>query len=275
MDVYRKDGLVAVSLLAILPDSFVTMDRIEKVLTGGPEDLVEFRRSCSSNMNMVAIAGAIVAQIGITSLTLDAVQQAHWTATAFFVASLVSGVMSVYVSFVVQQELNGLIGGPDIADWLSRPLDQQQIYRKAYLLTHHPAFNQANQDMAGITLGAPVLGNLTEAHLGREVSVLSAVLLATPAALLALSLNMFVVGLGIYLGCLYTGDLMAGFSKSGSLGILIFYLFTALTGTFLYSFPRLLKTSEHHNVRKTAGVRAQLATINARIREYEDRQLGA
>ncbi|KAK4206443.1 hypothetical protein QBC37DRAFT_445050 [Rhypophila decipiens] len=255
MDVYRKDGLVAVSLLATLPDSFVTMDRIEKVLTGRTEDLVEFRQSCSSNMNMVAIAGAIVAQIGITSLTLDAVQQAHWTATAFFVASL--GLWRY------------------VADWLSRPLDEEEIYRKAYLLTQHPAFNQPNQDTAGITLGAPVLGNLTEAQLGREVSALSAVLLATPAGWLALSLNMFVVGLGIYLGCVYTGDLIAGFGKSGSLGVLIFYLFTALTGTFLYSFPRLLKTSEHQNVKKTVRVGAQLATINARIREYEDRRPGA
>ncbi|KAK1751468.1 hypothetical protein QBC47DRAFT_406172 [Echria macrotheca] len=179
--------------------------------------------------------------------------------------------MSVYVSFVVQQELNGLIGASDIADWLSRPLDEKEFYRKAYILTQDPAFNQDNRDTE-LSSGPPVLGDLDASYLGREVSALSAVLLATPAGMLGLSLNMFIVGLGIYLGSVYTGELIADLGKSGSLGVLVFYLFTALTGTFLYSFPRLLKTSEHHNVQKRAGMQAQLDTIHEAIRDYESQQ---
>jgi hypothetical protein len=54
-NIYRKDGILAVLLFIVLPDSSITMERIGKVLTGTDAELLEFRQSLSSNMNMVAI----------------------------------------------------------------------------------------------------------------------------------------------------------------------------------------------------------------------------
>ncbi|KAI1140901.1 hypothetical protein F5Y05DRAFT_290525 [Hypoxylon sp. FL0543] len=219
------------------------------------------------------IQGAIIAQVGITALTLDGVDQAHWSATAFFVSSLVLGCLSVYVSFIVQQELNGLISGVDVADWLSRPLSRDDLYARAYALSHHPAFRAQGADMENIPNAAQLQNGAADLQLKREASVLTAIMLATPAGLLSLSLNSFIVGLGIYLGCVYADGLIAGFGKGGSLGILIFYLCAAVVGTFMSSFPRLMKSSELHDAEKTSGMRAQLEALDQRLRDYRTENL--
>lgn len=70
---------------------------------------------------------------------------------------------------------------------------------------------------------------------GRAPSAGAAIMLAAPAALLGLSLNTFLIGFGIYLGCVYTDNLVSGYGKSGSLGILIFYIVAATIGTLSYT----------------------------------------
>lgn len=62
-DTYREDGIIVVLLLAALPKSGVTLERIQRVLSGTTAagiELLQFRQSLSSNFNMVAVAvGAI------------------------------------------------------------------------------------------------------------------------------------------------------------------------------------------------------------------------
>ncbi|KAK4159932.1 hypothetical protein QBC43DRAFT_326355 [Cladorrhinum sp. PSN259] len=219
LDVAQNDGPLAVALLLMLPDASPTLQRINAILRGPAQDVAAFRNALASNMNMAAVAGAIVAQIGITALALSGVERAHWTAAAFFVASLVFGLLSVYVSFIVQQELNSLVGQDQIVDWLSRP---QRLNR-------------------GVT---PNAEQELELPNRREASAISAIMLASPPGMLNLSLNTFLVGLGVYLGSVYTRDLIPEFGKGGSLGLLVFYLVAATIGTFLYTFPQLLKASE-------------------------------
>ena len=147
--------------------------------------------------------GAIIAQVAITSLSLDAMRQVHWTAAAFLVASLIFGAISVYVSFVVQEELNAFHNAASFKVWLSQAPRQQQ-----------PLLAQSDTPQS------------------QRSSTLVAIILVTPSGLLSLSLNSFVIGFGIY---------PEGYGKTGSLGVLIFYLVSAFTATFLNTYPRTLK----------------------------------
>jgi hypothetical protein len=64
---------------------------------------------------------AIVAQIAITMPGLSDFGNVHWTATAFAYTSLVSGLLSTYCSFYVQQLLSDLHSSEDLCNWLTTP----------------------------------------------------------------------------------------------------------------------------------------------------------
>ncbi|KAI3319766.1 hypothetical protein HD806DRAFT_508951 [Xylariaceae sp. AK1471] len=219
---------------------------------------------------MIAVAGAIFAQVGISALSLEAVGQVHWTASAFFVASLVLGIISVYASFIVQQELNGLLSNEEVADWCSRPLTEDEVLERAYALSNNPAFRLSDRPLPEHIpfQVSPQSGVNVSARLKREASVLAAIEVASPAGFLGLSLNAFIIGLGIYLGCVYTDDLISQYGRGGSLGILIFFLIASALGTFVYSFPSLLKASETKSGNKTSEQRKHLEQLAAAIARY-------
>jgi hypothetical protein len=64
------------------------------------------------------VKAAIIAQIAITALSLGDFGNIHWTASAFAYSSLVSGVLSTYYSFYVQQLLSSLHTSEDVREWL-------------------------------------------------------------------------------------------------------------------------------------------------------------
>ncbi|KAK4187491.1 hypothetical protein QBC35DRAFT_551987 [Podospora australis] len=221
-EVYEKDGLTALLLLNLLPESFVALERIERVLQGSTEELLEYRQSITSNMNMVAVA----------------------------------------------RELNGLIGRDEIADWLSRPMTEEDLFRRLHEIPNLPAIVQdgiftAPETRIGTNPNRTANnGDITVDQLGREPSSLSAIMIATPSGMLILSLNMLVLGLGIYLGSVYTRDLKPHLGKDGALGMLIFYIVFATIGTFLYPIPQILKSSEQDN----------LEVVNDLLRQYAQQQ---
>ncbi|KAI8625823.1 hypothetical protein F5Y19DRAFT_466832 [Xylariaceae sp. FL1651] len=197
---------------------------------------------------MISVAGAIFAQVGISALSLEAVGQVHWTASAFFVASLVLGIISVYASFI------------------------DEVLERAYAITNNPAFRPSDHPPPEHHEQIPVSlqsGANVRLWLKREASVLAAIEIASPAGFLGLSLNAFIIGLGIYLGCVYTDDLISQYGRGGSLGILIFFLIAAALGTFIYSFPSLLKASETKTGNKTSELRKQLEQLAAAIDRYD------
>ncbi|EEY22682.1 conserved hypothetical protein [Verticillium alfalfae VaMs.102] len=183
---------------------------------------------------MAAVAGAIIAQVAITGLSLEARSQAHWTASAFLTASIAFGVISVYVSFIVQQELNGPPG-------TDRPLEREV----------QPENGAARP---GLT---------------REASALAAILLSAPSGLLVLSLNAFVIGLGIYLGCTYTDNLISDLGRGGSLGVLVFYIVASATATFLYTFPQIVKSSEKYDDQMVTSLRRQIELLDSILRDRQ------
>ncbi|KAI1387220.1 uncharacterized protein F4822DRAFT_276805 [Hypoxylon trugodes] len=272
--IYRKDGLVAVLLLNLLPGASSAIDRIDKIIsdTGTDARLSEFRQSLSSSMNMVAVAGAIIAQVAITGLSLEGIDQAHWTAAAFLVASLIFGAISVYACFIVQQEVNGLLGTDGLLDWLSRPLTEEQVNEKLQMILEYLNSLQGHPppgDPPPRNQAAPLPELDFVDPLDREASALAAIVVAAPSGLLGLSLNCFVFGFGIYLGGVYSNNLIPGFGRGGSLGILIFYIIAAATSTFLYTFPRVLKTSERYGTERTGDSRVRLEEASRTLRNHE------
>ena len=186
---------------------------------------------------------------------------------------MVLGILSVYASFIVQQELNGLLSTAEVADWCSRPLTPVEVLRGAYAVSSHPAFQVSgdNPIESKIQTVVPTRGLTVDMSqlLKREASALAAIRIASPAGFLGLSLNAFIIGLGVYLGCIYTDDLIPQYGKGGSLGILIFFLIAAAIGTFTYSFPGLLKASETKSGKGTSESRQHLEQITEAINRYD------
>ncbi|KAJ4247808.1 hypothetical protein NW762_013017 [Fusarium torreyae] len=226
IEVLFTDGIFVMLLLNIIPGGHAAMQRIEKAISSSDEELSRLREPLSSSLNMVAVAGAIVAQIAITGLSLNSMTQAHWTAPAFLVASLVFGTISVYVSFVLQQEINGLFKPVDFVGWLSR-LNSDEASRVPVWVPRRfaPPLRRIATGLSVSTVQQATSNTqLEQGMVNREPSPVAAIMLAAPSGLLGLSLNAFLIGFGIYLGCVHGGNLIPEYGKRGSLGILIFYI---------------------------------------------------
>jgi hypothetical protein len=77
----------------------------------------------------------------------------------------------------------------------------------------------------------------------KVASAYAAILLVVPRTLLSLALTAFLAGLGVYLGMVYTADLVPAYGR-GSVGILIFYLVSAILGIGMYYSANSLKYFE-------------------------------
>ena len=69
---------------------------------GGLDQAIAFKDSYTPTFSMVGVAGAIIAQIALTALTLPNLDDTHWTARASFVIGLVAGSLAVFCCCVLQ-----------------------------------------------------------------------------------------------------------------------------------------------------------------------------
>ena len=186
--------------------------------------------------------------MAITALQLDVINKAHWTASAFFISSLVFGILAVFSSFKTHQELACLVTEQDVLDWLSRMVTHDELLRRVGEMTQVSALQKC-----WLISGAPTqrsdeseqlsaedrLALLEDLQSIRETSAWAAISLAIPSGLISLSLNAFLIGLGTYLGSAYSDHLFPAFGKGGSLGLFLFYLLSAVLGILIFSSPRL------------------------------------
>lgn len=119
-----------------------------------------------------------------------------------------------------------------------------------------PASNAKNYELIMSTVigssgSIPDLNDVTfdymkrviEAQLWKVASPYAAIMLVVPMTLLSSALNTFLIGMGIYLGKLYTAKLIPSYGN-GNLGILLLYLCSALFGIGMYYIPESLKQQE-------------------------------
>lgn len=184
-------------------------------------------------MGLTRIKGAVIAQVAITALSLTGLDDSHWTAEAFFVISLVTGALSVFFSCANSPSNHGLHSADDIRDFLTksrRSADRQELND---LLKKAERLVIPSEDH---------LDSLRE-YRWKTTSAYSAVILVVPMYLLNVALSTFLAGLGIYLGKLYTGNLIPSFG-SGALGILVIYIGSTLIGLSIFYIARTSKYLE-------------------------------
>jgi hypothetical protein len=113
---------VTLLLLIVFSDALRVMDRVEQhVLVVDDAQVVAFLDSYISGFNMIGVAGAIIAQIATSAISLTNLTSSHWAVEAFFVASLVTGCLSVFFSCAIGPAFHGLHTAADIKDFLTKP----------------------------------------------------------------------------------------------------------------------------------------------------------
>lgn len=181
-------------------------------------------------------------------MSLTGLEDSHWAAEGFFVVSLVTGCLSVFFACAISPAFHGLHSAEDIKDFLTKPTQSA---------------NEAEDFDSLVSeyirrMGVPGQYSEIENNNFREsiqtrrwqvASAYAAIMLVVPMTLLRIALNAFLIGLGIYIGKLYTAKLIPSFG-SGSIGILALYLVSALFGIGMYYIARSLKYLEGRPFRR-------------------------
>jgi hypothetical protein len=82
-----------------------------------------YKDSYTPTFSMVGVAGAIIAQIALTALSLPNLDDTHWTARASFVIGLVAGSLAVFCCCVLQSKMSALHTAHAVRRWLTRRRD--------------------------------------------------------------------------------------------------------------------------------------------------------
>lgn len=157
----------------------------------------------------------------------------HWTATAFAYISLVSGLLSTFYSFFVQQILSDLHSPEDVREWLTSPrnnLDDRLIN------TIRP---QCRSQRAAENVGD---------RGDRIPSLTAAATLIAPSRLLSLSLGSLFIALGIYLGSVYTAKLGTLGGSNANLAVLLCFIIFSILSILQVHLPINSKRMEQISV---------------------------
>ncbi|KAE9988365.1 hypothetical protein EG327_003394 [Venturia inaequalis] len=82
------------------------------------DDTMQFKKSVLDECSMVSIAAAIVAEISITALSLEGLNQTHWLAKGLFLFSLVDALMAVYYATTHQRSMGRLLHPKQVRSWI-------------------------------------------------------------------------------------------------------------------------------------------------------------
>lgn len=227
----REHSFVKWFLVAALFSATLrTMDRVEKSVLTTVSDPVAFRNAFISDFNSLAVTGAIITQVAITAIALPYVREVHWTAQGAFITSLVLGCLSVFFSTRIQRSLTALASADDVKDWLCKPVSSQEYITFEKTLRSRITHAQATSAIGERELVRKDIVHFLEQNRWKYASFYSCAILSTPPELLNASMGAFLVGLGIYLGCVWAQDLDPVSGKTASRALLICYVIVAALG---------------------------------------------
>lgn len=164
-----------------------------------------------------------------------------------------TGALAVFFSCAISPAFHGLHSAPDIKDFLTKPVDfklRKNIYSRLHNLQEAMIKSRRTQDLA-----EPIseLNQILLEEKWKSASCYSAIMLVTPMKLLNISLNAFLVGLGIYLGEVYTAQLIPQY-RTGAIGLLIVFILASLVGIALFYIPERLKRIESRPTQHLANI---------------------
>jgi hypothetical protein len=222
------------------------MDRVEQNVLPRTSDPTAFKTSFSSNFTMLSVTAAIIAQVAITALALPNLNQVHWTATAGFVISLVTGCISVWLSTTTSRLLSSLDSPDAVRDWLSNPASKKarrdfEEDLRSRLETSGP---NSTVEVERLIL------TFVQENKWKLPSFYSCTLLTSPSLLLNVSLPAFLLALGIYLGTVWNKDLDPVAGTVASRAVLICYIICVVLGFGLFFGASDRKEAETDFVRR-------------------------
>ncbi|KAF3116857.1 hypothetical protein TWF706_000081 [Orbilia oligospora] len=216
-----------------------------EVLSGmRDEDALAFKKWIIDECNMTAITGAIIAQLVISSLSLDLLNETHWSARACFMFSLVASLMAVYFAATQSRKIGILFKGKDIRSWMrgGQPdfteelilavrsaesfEDYENIRNREHMLLQNALRSASRkgrqiQKFFGRNAEDPFFSLISVSTAPAFTSLIS---LSAPSMLLSHSVFTFLTGIGIYLGFLYTKQLGLGSAFDDDRNVFIVYV---------------------------------------------------
>ncbi|KAI0183616.1 hypothetical protein EV127DRAFT_489500 [Xylaria flabelliformis] len=179
--------------------------QMEAINLKDKEIALNLKKLIQEDSGIVTVAASIIAQVAITALSLDSLNQTHWTARGSFTLSLVSAVMAVYVASTGYRMLCRCVSTEDIRGWTKGSLSPNSLdtYAKWWV---------------------KIFSSRNPLHEDIEVpSVSSVITVSAPFGLLVVALLSFLVGFGIWLGFLWTRDLNPDSTQGDSRAVFITY----------------------------------------------------
>ncbi|KAK6496905.1 hypothetical protein TWF481_001886 [Arthrobotrys musiformis] len=202
------------------------------------EDALAFKKWIIDEYNMTAIAGAIIAQLVISSLSLDLLNETHWSARACLMYSLVASLMAVYFAATQSRKLGRLFKGTEIRAWIrkGRKDNTEEIFCALKAVKTSEDYEECERNCqefinslqsasaeeetstvripinfyANLWTRKPVLDPRSLQYIDVLPAPTSLLSLSAPSMLLSTSVFAFLAGIGVYLGFLYTKKLGLG-----------------------------------------------------------------
>lgn len=185
-------------------------------------------------------------------MSLTDLSSTHWTAKGAFIISLVTGTLSVFYASLLQQKISSLINPDSFKDWLGRPGHAKDRRKVQHRISE---FLRIEQEEAG-THRNRVLGSVEAdieefviATRWKRASVNTIQMTRVPSLLLESSVKSFLVGLGVYLGCVAFRHLDQPQTEGGSRAVFIVFVVISALGLLCFYIPKLLKELEMAPIR--------------------------
>jgi uncharacterized membrane protein YedE/YeeE len=216
---------------------------------GGLDQAMAFKDSYTPTFNMVGVAGAIIAQIALTALSLPNLDDTHWTARASFVIGLIAGSLAVFCCCVLQSKMSALHTAHGVRRWLTRPRQYASEMSSmisdgnmASALKHRIRNPDASQplDLADMKQRLSTFNELFNERAYRP-SLSAALIITAPLQLLNIALGSLLTGFGIYFGFVYSARLPSVEDHQSALAVLVVYIASAASGLLFFYLPILIK----------------------------------
>lgn len=253
---------------------------------GGLDRAMAFKDSYTPTFNMVGVAGAIIAQIALTALSLPNLDDTHWTARAAFTIGLVAGSLAVFCSCVLQSKMSGLHSPYAVRRWLTRPHETlADLYNLQSIIDTSKSRVSSSENPALLT-GIPdgpgqvrllamqqalfaVREQLNKLHYRPSLS--AALIITAPSQLLNVALGALLTGFGIYFGLVYTAGLPAIEDHHSALAVLAVYIVSAASGLIFFYLPMLFKLGATMRDSKRSGLEESIIGLETAINAAQRR----
>jgi uncharacterized membrane protein YedE/YeeE len=236
---------------------------------GGLDQAMAFKDSYTPTFNMVGVAGAIIAQIALTALSLPNLDDTHWTARASFVIGLVAGSLAVFCCCVLQSKMSALHTAHGVRRWLTRP--RKESWEMRSMISDRDMASAVKDHIRNPDASHPLDLTDMKQQLSRfnetfneeayRPSLSAALIITAPLQLLNIALGSLLTGFGIYFGFVYSAKLPTIGDHHSALAVLVVYITSAASGLLFFYIPVLIKRAATMRDQKDGGDAAELVDM--------------